>query len=184
MGKNREPEDSMSYRQEKIGGVGYPGLHPSTSQADIMKEKANEPAMYGIDPEDLKRLITRDQPAVWVERLAGDTVAYEIQNIPNDQVMRICKDILPKALELYMKKSKDYGGNVMSRAPGGDLGPKACIPDMQRKFGKLVDAIWWEKPLQFEQPAEILMDLLGHILIILDEMDSKDGSESVGRSLD
>ena len=105
-------------------------------------------------------------PAVWIEHLAEDKVSYEFQNVPNDQAMRILEDILPKALELYLRKSKDYGGNVMDRF---GLGQKAAIPDMARKFGKLIDAIWLDKPLNFEQPDEILMDLLGHILIILDQ---------------
>lgn len=112
-----------------------------------------------------------NDPAVWVEQTSHGSAQYEIRNIPNDQAMRVVLDVLPKALELYMKKSKDYGGNVMSRRK---LGIKACIPDMNRKFEKLIDAIWDGKPLQFEQPDEILMDLLGHILIILDEMQDKD----------
>lgn len=117
------------------------------------------------------KLRIADEPAVWVERIAEDAVTYEIRNLPNQQAINVVMDVLPKALELYLKKSKDYGGNVMSKI---NLGPKACIPDMQRKFGKLVDAIWWDKPLAFEQPEEILMDLLGHIFIILDEMAESD----------
>ncbi len=123
------------------------------------------------DVDENKLLEQIQKPAVWVERIAPDQARLEIQNIPNDQALRVVLDVLPKALELYLNKSRDYGGNVMSKI---DLGPKACIPDMQRKFGKLVDAIWWDKPLQFEQPDEILRDLLGHIFIILDERRDKD----------
>jgi hypothetical protein len=117
-------------------------------------------------PDSKQTLELTYTPAVWTERTSPDTVTYEIQNIPNDQALRIVQDILPKALELYLKKSKDYGGNVMDRF---NLGQKAAIPDMARKFGKLIDAIWRDQPLEFEQPEEILMDLLGHILIILDQ---------------
>ena len=116
--------------------------------------------------DDSQRLEIIKRPAVNVERIAPDSVRYEFEHIPNNQALRIVLDILPKALELYLQKSKDYGGNVMDRF---GLGEKAAIPDMARKFGKLIDAIWHDKPLQFEQPDEILMDLLGHILIILDQ---------------
>lgn len=92
----------------------------------------------------------------------------EVTNLPNEQARRVMLNILPKVIELYLNKSKDYGGNVMDRF---GLGQKASIPDMARKFGKLIDAIWYDKPLQFEQPNEILADLIGHILIILDERD-------------
>lgn len=123
-----------------------------------------EGSMDSVDSSKVLE-ITR-QPAVSVERFDVDKVSYEITNIPNSQAMRIISKVLPEALELYMSKSRDYGGNVMDRF---GLGPKACIPDIARKFGKLVDAIWLDKPMQFEQPDEILMDLLGHIFIILDE---------------
>jgi hypothetical protein len=129
-------------------------------------DQIHEPPIQFIQDQSVNMRIA-GEPAVWVERIADDAVTYEIRNLPNEQAKRVVQDILPKALELYLKKSKDYGGNVMAKI---NLGPKACIPDMQRKFGKLVDAIWWDKPLAFEQPEEILMDLLGHIFIILDEM--------------
>jgi hypothetical protein len=79
-------------------------------------------------------------------------------------------EILPKTIELYLKKSRDYGGNVMETPPGGDLGVKACFPDMWRKMGKLRLAIWDGQELHGEQPEEILMDLVGHILITLDKL--------------
>lgn len=113
-----------------------------------------------------KALEIQNEPAVWVERIRPDAVTFEICNIPNEQAMRVVLDVLPKSMELYLQKSKDYGGNVMDRF---GLGQRAAIPDMARKFGKLIDNIWHGKPLAFEQADEILMDLIGHILIILDQ---------------
>lgn len=134
---------------------------------------------HGCSVDPTKHLAMAKEPSVWIEHIAFDAVTYEVTNIPNPQATRIVKEILPKALELYLKKSRDYGGNVMDRF---ELGEKAAIPDMARKFGKLIDAIWRDKPLQFEQPEEILMDLLGHILIILDQRaEAANGGESVGK---
>lgn len=116
------------------------------------------------DPEKVMEIMK--QPQVNVERCGPRHVNLEVLNIPNDQALRVVAKTLPDALELYLQKSRDYGGNVMDRF---GLGQKAAIPDIARKFGKLIDAIWNEKPLQFEQVDEVLMDLLGHILIILDQ---------------
>lgn len=164
--RDQQGMSDMDHLQAKVQGRGYPGFGPATSQADVMMKKANEPNMYGVDKG--KSLEIQIKPEVWVDITSEQSANYEIRNIPNDQAIRVVRDVLPKALELYLKKSKDYGGNVMSRR---NLGIKACIPDINRKFEKLIDAIWYDKPMQFEQPAEILMDLLGHILIILDEME-------------
>lgn len=153
----------QEYANGKLTSTGYPGL-PSTSQSDVINAKANDPGMYAIPKEDVLKL--QNEPTVWAELLSPNQARLEFENIPNEQAKSIVMDILPKAMELYLKKSKDYGGNVMDRF---GLGQKAAIPDMARKFGKLIDAIWCDKPLEFEQPDEILMDLIGHILIILDQ---------------
>jgi hypothetical protein len=84
--------------------------------------------------------------------------------------MRIIQDILPKVAELYLRKSRDYGGNVMAMLK---LGPKASFVDLWRKVGKLKRCLWDGEPMQGEQTDEILMDCVGHILITLDEMSQK-----------
>lgn len=117
------------------------------------------------DPKKVMEIM--QQPHVNVERCGPRHVNLEVLNIPNDQALRVVYEILPTALELYLKKSKDYGGNVMDRF---GLGPKAAVPDLTRKFGKIIDAVWHDKPLQFEQVDEVLRDLFGHILIILDQL--------------
>lgn len=176
--------DKMDHR-EADDAIMAKYIKASSTQQEAIDASAQADGMYGatIEPGKVDARAIVDyvrtaklvgQPHVNVESHNAKHTDYEIFNIPNEQALRIINDILPKALELYLKKSKDYGGNVMSRI---NLGPKACIPDIQRKFGKLVDAIWFDKPLQYEQPQEILQDLLGHILIILDEMEqAKNGN--------
>lgn len=177
---------STSQVDEMAKKVNEPGMYASIPNSDMYPPHKFEPKTEGAigspckicggGPEQVQHGILKvdhskalgllEEPAVWRERVSPDSVTYEIRNIPNDQAMRIVQDILPKALELYLKKSKDYGGNVMDRF---GLGQRAAIPDMARKFGKLIDSIWHGKKLQFEQEDEILQDLLGHILIILDQ---------------
>jgi hypothetical protein len=97
------------------------------------------------------------------------TVTLEFVNIPNEQARRIVESILPRVMELYLNKSKDYDGNVMALLK---LGPKASFVDLWRKIGKLKGALWDEKPMVGEQADEILADCVGHILITLDEMNN------------
>lgn len=197
-----KPDLHGDYITNKIAERGYPGLGPTTSQADVMMAKANEPHMYGvgsIGPGDIrvprcewclnplilgavhdcyekrnginlshiepeKVLEVQKQPAVWVERVANNKCTYEIQNIPNEQALRVIQDVLPKVLELWMKKSKDYGGT------SGGLGPKAPFVDIWRKVIKLKRSLWHGEELQFEQNDELLKDLIGTCFNVLDEM--------------
>ena len=177
------------YRLGKFEERGYPGVagvaaggcvqpiyHPHKFQPTQTGLSGAPCAVCGGLPTDPshqeepmdkdKALEIQNEPAVWVERIRPDAVTFEICNIPNEQAMRVVQKVLPDMLELYLKKSRDYGGNVMDRF---GLGAKAAIPDLARKFGKLIDAIWHDKPLQFEQPEEVLKDLFGHIVIILDQ---------------
>jgi hypothetical protein len=208
----REPEDSMSiesvnkkYAEAKLAEIGYPGLGPTTSQADVMKEKADEPTMYGVanggcvqsmyPPHEFKPSQTGligapcavcgglptesvhiKEPEPLLEgqirvqaiddKVAG-CIRIEIDNAPNEQAERVLTKIVPSLLELYLKKSKDYGGDVGEMI---GLGPKAHFVDMWRKMGKLKRALWDGVELEGEKPEEIMMDLVGHIFIILDKM--------------
>lgn len=130
----------------------------STSQADkLMAEFRGEPKTLKIGEI---RVTAID------DRVAG-VLRIEVENVPNPQAKRIVISVLPKVLSLYLNKSKDYDGNVMSLLR---LGPKAGFVDMWRKMGKLKSALWDGKAMVGEQVDEILMDLVGHVLIILDEI--------------
>jgi hypothetical protein len=166
-----DPYQEFDYMTNKIQERGYPG-YPSSSQQDEINAKAKEPTMYGatINHDHSAAAALYNEPTVWVERISPHGAEYRFENLPNEQTIHIILEILPKALELYLKKSRDYGGNVMETAPGGDLGVKACFPDIWRKMGKLRLAIWDDQPLHEEQPYEILSDMIGHILITMDKL--------------
>ena len=99
-----------------------------------------------------------------------DVVSLEFTNIPNEQAYEIITTVLPNVMQLYMSKSRDYGGNVMAMLR---LGPKASFVDLWRKVGKLKRALWDGEPMKGEQPDEILADCVGHILITMHEMRAK-----------
>lgn len=144
-----------SYEPQHLGVLGSPcricgGIPHSIDEPD--------PGLSSLD---------LTAPGVTVEKLSENKVSYEITLIPNDQAMRIVLEVLPKVLRLYLGKSRDYNGNVMSMLK---LGPKASFVDLWRKVGKLKSALWDGQPMQGEQADEILADCVGHILITLDEM--------------
>ena len=127
---------------------------PSSSQAEVIREQAR-----------------CGEPVIWIERLGPDIVEYRFENLPHDDSIKIVLEILPKALELYLKKTKDYGGL------SGGLGPKAPFVDMWRKIIKLKRTMWDGIPLKFEQTDEIIMDLIGTCLNILAEMKAEGDHE-------
>jgi hypothetical protein len=135
----------------------------STSQADKLM------AAYRGPKEDLepKPLPLNEIRVTAADDRVNGILRIEVENAPNDQAKRIVLSVLPKVLSLYLNKSKDYDGNVMAMF---NLGPKACFVDLWRKVGKLKGALWDGRPMVGEQADEILMDLVGHTLIILDEL--------------
>lgn len=157
------PTTVGDYLEGKFKDTGYPGFeYPSTSQAQVMLEQAGQPGMY---PSTMQPTRIPTDPVVWVERLAEHTVSYRFENIPDsEQILEIIETILPQAVELYLKKAKDYGG------VSGGLGPKAPFVDMWRKMIKLKRSLWEGEELQFEQPSEVLRDLIGTVLNILVEL--------------
>jgi hypothetical protein len=148
----READDHMAAKYIK-----------SSSQADVMRGQRVGKGIK-LSPFEVAAL-----PLVSKLNHEDGTVTLEFVNIPNEQARRIVEDVLPKVMELYLNKSKDYDGNVMALLK---LGPKASFVDLWRKIGKLKGALWDEKPMVGEQADEILADCVGHILITLDEMNN------------
>jgi hypothetical protein len=158
-------EDHMMAKQIAAGGCDTNSpWGPSTSQADEIRRKASDPGMYDTSRITLPARMPSD-PVVWVERLAPHIFEYRIENVPEDEkIVEIMQTILPKVLELYLAKVKDYGG------VSGGLGPRAPFVDMWRKMIKLKRSLWEGEELKFEQPSEVLKDMVGTVLNILVEL--------------
>jgi hypothetical protein len=149
------------YLAGKFHDRGYPG-YKSTSQADEIRAKANDPNMYAITHMNQAEAIkVNGKPAVWVERIAEDRITYEIQGIPHEQALRIIRDILPKVLELYLEKAKDYPA-------WPDLGVKGEFVEIWRKTHKLKLSVWDDQEMVSEGAMEIAKDQIAHLLLMLD----------------
>lgn len=90
----------------------------------------------------------------------------EITNIKTESGKRVLMEVLPRVLELFLVKNQDYGDDMGAMR----LGPKGQFVDIWRKVGKLKRALWDGEKMAGEQADEMFMDLIGHILLSLNEM--------------
>lgn len=146
--------------------LGVPGKRelpveePANNEAD---DHNLAKALGGVNRQRAVNIL--NLPMVNVEVTSHNSCNYEFLNVPNEQAMRIVSSILPKVVELYLNKSRDYDGSL------GDmigLGPQAAFVDIWRKVGKLKLALWDGRDMVGEQVDEILADLVGHVLLVLD----------------
>lgn len=80
----------------------------------------------------------------------------------SDQARRICYDIMPAALSLFVSKNRGYGNTAYN------LGARGQYADMNRKFGKLKHTLWDGNEAIGEDVVEMLEDLFGHVLLTID----------------
>ena len=84
-----------------------------------------------------------------------------------EQAEHILHDVLPRVIELFLLKARDY-----SREDGLNwaevLGDKAQFVDLWRKIGKLYNGMWEGRDMHGESVEEIVMDMIGHGLLIIE----------------
>jgi len=150
-------------------------FEPYSSQADVMRE-LSMPSTYhqvGVDAAGMPEIEPDPLPCgelrvrAWgepdnVHHTLG-LITIEVANPPTHQAERILLGVLPKVLELFLNKNKDYGDDFDEFK----LGAKGQFVDIWRKVGKLKLALWDGKELAGEQVPEIMMDLIGHLLLAL-----------------
>lgn len=141
------------YIHSKFAETGYPGI----SQADIMRSFGAIAPGSIIEHEPGPWPIGQLRIKCWIDE---GLYTLEINNPPSEQSERILLRVLPKVLELFLNKNKDY-------ADWPDLGLKGEFVEIWRKVHKLKSAIWDGKELVGEQDDEVLMDLFGHVLLAL-----------------
>lgn len=88
---------------------------------------------------------------------------------PGTQVAnRILHDHFIAWWDLFVEKNRGYGERCSS---GDDLGIKATIPDINRKFLRVKEHIWFDKPWTgSESVEEVINDLIGHLFMLIDHL--------------
>lgn len=78
---------------------------------------------------------------------------------PTEQARRVCVEILPGVLALFLRKNRDYRENAQT------LGFKGQFADIHRKYTKLKRGWWDGIPLESEPAEEVAADMIAHLLL-------------------
>lgn len=87
--------------------------------------------------------------------------------VPTEQAMDILSRLLPEWRDLFLAKNAKY------KAVGNDLGARGVFPDINRKTGILKDRIWDGNSSPGESSREVILDLIGHLFLMLHMMDKE-----------
>jgi hypothetical protein len=81
------------------------------------------------------------------------------------QIQEMIQHELPTFMDLFLTRSLEYGDSA------SDLGPRGQFSDMYRKMIKLKTGMWEgkEEQLTSETVDEILLDLIGHCFLALQQ---------------
>lgn len=90
----------------------------------------------------------------------------DLESDDSARLREIVLEELPAFLELFAKKSKEYGDSNPDV-----LGPRGQFSDIWRKIGKLKTGMWEgrEDLLTSEGVDEVLRDLIGHCFLALSQ---------------
>ena len=130
------------------------------------------------EPKPLPAGYLRVQRTSEIDPAEGRVGEYVLRiNWPGgEQVERILHDVLPRVIELFLQKVADYSnGEAVNWA--NVLGDRGQFADIWRKVGKLQTGLWEGRELTGESVEEVVMDLIGHCLLILEMRTRNVGSD-------
>ena len=91
---------------------------------------------------------------------------------------RIRDMLVPEFIKHQEQKAADYNESLIPGVENADvLGERGQYAELWRKMAKLKKALWDGKPLNGEQPREILLDFIGHCFLAIDMLDRRQMAE-------
>lgn len=102
------------------------------------------------------------------EKADGDWIFHVGDQELTETARGILTHELPLALALFLEKNRGYGDMADT------LGSRAQFVDMHRKMDKLKRALWEGQDIGREAPREVVLDLFGHCLLMLRQMNIED----------
>lgn len=100
----------------------------------------------------------------------GNLRMYPVLTLQQKRVMELTDQWFGE----FLKKNADYSHQTFST--GDILGAKGQYAELVRKVFKLQGPLWEGKTMNFEQPEEIIRDLIGHCFLALVYLE-KEGSQ-------
>lgn len=91
----------------------------------------------------------------------GNLRMYPVLTLQQKRVMELTDEWFGE----FLKKNADYSHQTFST--GDILGAKGQYAELVRKVFKLQGPLWEGKTMNFEQPEEIIRDLIGHCFLAL-----------------
>jgi hypothetical protein len=178
-----ESDGSADYEWSDRGDFGMPGLGINTSEImDIdnplhpLRTGRGGVPRYLAGPGSIFQMPQGDhaEPDRTIDR-RGVHVDYGQQGYhvetATEQARRILGRHLPVAMEHFLERNKEYG-----EGSAHVLGIKGQYADINRKVIKLKRYLWDDIPVEPEaEPiAMVAAELIGHLLILIDELEPKD----------
>lgn len=160
----KRTSNSENYAESIIFKIGQANLALIATVFDGGRFQTHS-AGFGVAAPDSVHLASPDEDSSGTsseERTSAITQLLglvEEWEFPTEQARRVCTEILPGVLALFLKKNRDYRGNAKH------LGYKGQFADINRKFWKL-ERGWWDGiPLESEPAEEVAADMIGHLLL-------------------
>lgn len=133
-------------------------MHNEQKQAwlDTIDRAANEGRLSVEQRLYLVNLTSETYPDENWGSLEGDAAG---------SMAHISQRLLPEVKEHMYAGFQHYGDNHVN------LGIKGQFADIWRKIQPLKRALWEDRPLRWESPREICLDLIGHLLLTIRMID-------------
>lgn len=97
------------------------------------------------------------------------SIATDPRLIRTQSADYIVNIVLPRVLAHFLRKNADYGDQHRT-----GLGVKAEYVGLHRKMAKLQKVLWEDQEMNHEGPQEMLCDIIGACLLILDLLDMEE----------
>ena len=94
---------------------------------------------------------------------AGVVAEFDGFGFPSVEAEEIIVKLIPEFIELFLSKNEKYA----KVQEGFDLGVQGEVPDINRKWGVLVDRIWCRNDSPGEKSDEVMLDMIGHLFLML-----------------
>lgn len=102
---------------------------------------------------------------------------FDLDRLPTPQAVDIIQRLLPEWIAQFLEANHKY------REVKNELGYKGVLPDINRKYGVLKARVWDDEADVGREPTRgIILDLIGHLFLMLHMMDEHERSEMEERA--
>ena len=90
----------------------------------------------------------------------------------------IVADHLPRAVQRFLEKNESYGDGI------DEFGARGEVMQLAKKYRKVKAAVWDGEELTGEPVEEVIEDMIGHCLLLLELLDHEKDSDKYGGTVE